>query len=54
MSDIDIVFNVDPDGKPRLEIEIEGHTDGGDGDNDTPDEPLPYAPEIKKMKDKLN
>ena len=56
MSDIDIVFNVDADGKPRLEIEIEGHTDGGDGDgdNDIPDTPLPYAPEIKKMKDKLN
>ena len=46
MSDIDIIFNVDADGKPRLEIEIEGHTDGGgdDGDNDTADEPLPFAP----------
>jgi len=56
MSDIDIIFNVDADGKPRLEIAIEGHTDGGDddGDSDTPDAPLPYAPEIKKMKDKLN
>ena len=56
MSDVDIVFNVDADGKPRLEIEIEGHTDGGgdDGDNDTPDAPLPYAPQIQKMKDKLN
>jgi len=24
------------------------------GDNDTPDEPLPFAPQIQKMKDKLN
>ena len=54
MSDIDIVFNVDANGKPRLEIEIEGHDESGDGDNDTPDEPLPFAPQIQKMKDKLN
>ena len=54
MSDIDIIFNVDPDGKPRLEIEIEGHDESGDGDNDTPDEPLPFAPQIQKVKDKLN
>ena len=53
MSDIDIIFNVDADGKPRLEIEIEGHTDGGDGDGDS-DTPLPFAPQIQKVKDKLN
>ena len=53
MTSIDIVFNVDTDGRPKLEIAIDGQGEDG-GDNDTPDAPLPFAPEIKKMKDKLN
>ena len=42
------------DNEPRLDITLDIHNYPDNYDGDAPDEPLPFAPEIKKMKDKLD